>query len=405
MKLAYFVHDLTDPAVRRRVRMLQAGGAQPVVLGFRRAETAPASVEGAPAIDLGRTYDGRLAHRARSTALAAISPERWRSALLGVQGVMARTLEMLGVASAARRTCGLQGPLVYECLDIHRIMLGGSAVSRAMRALERALLRRTDLLIVSSPAFIEAYFGPWQGVGRDLATPTLLVENKVLELTGEAAARPSALAPGPPWRIAWMGAIRCRRSLDILTDLASRRPDLVEVAIHGRPAYGEFADFDGQVAASPNVRYGGPYVAEDLPDLYGQAHFAWAIDYMEEGQNSSWLLPNRVYEASRHGAAPIALGGVQTGRFLAELGIGLRISSPDRLEGVLEQLTPADYQQLRRALKATPAGAFVAREHDCRALVEAIRMAGPAGPARRSAILGAPARSLSPNPGRRQPGL
>jgi len=75
---------------------------------------------------------------------------------------------------------------------------------------------------------------------------------------------------------------------------------------------------------------------------------------------------------------------------------------------VLEQLTPADYQQLRRALKATPAGVFVAHEHDCRALVEAIRMAGPAGPAgpaRRSAILGAPARSLSPNPGRRQPGL
>jgi glycosyltransferase involved in cell wall biosynthesis len=209
---------------------------------------------------------------------------------------------------------------------------------------------------------------------------TLLVENKALELGAAAPERPQGPPPGPPWRIAWMGAIRCRKCLDILTGLARRRPDLVEVAIHGRPAYGEFADFDGQVASAPNVRFGGPYTAEDLPRLYAQAHFAWAIDYMEEGQNSAWLLPNRVYEASRHGATPIALGDVQTGRFLAELGIGLRLSAPDRLEGVLEHLTAADHLQLRRRLAAAPAGAFVAGEDDCRALVDAIIGAGEARP-------------------------
>lgn len=382
MKLAYFVHDLTDPAVRRRVRMLQAGGAEPVVLGFRRAQTAPQTVEGAPAVDLGRTYDGRLGHRAWATALAAATAARWRPALEGVESVMARTLEMLAVASAARRACSLAGPLVYECLDIHRLMLGQSAVGKAMRALERALLRSSDLLVISSPAFLEAYFAPRQGVGRDLPVRTLLVENKVLELGAEEPPRLAGPRPGPPWRIAWMGAIRCRKSLDFLTDLARRRPDLVEVAIHGRPAYREFADFDGQVAAAPNVRFGGPYVAEDLPGLYSQAHFAWAIDYMEAGQNSAWLLPNRVYEASRHGAAPIALGDVQTGRFLAGLGVGLRLSSLARVEDVLEGLTPADYRQLRRGLAAAPASAFVAREADCRALVEAIGAAAAARPFR-----------------------
>ena len=58
MKLAYFVHDLTDPAVRRRVRMLQAGGAAPIVLGFRRAETAPQTIAGALAIDFVVVADG-----------------------------------------------------------------------------------------------------------------------------------------------------------------------------------------------------------------------------------------------------------------------------------------------------------------------------------------------------------
>lgn len=371
MKLAYFVHDLTDPAVARRVRMLKAGGAEPVVLGFRRTEAAPDSIAGAPAVDLGRTYDARLGHRARATALATLGAGRWRRLLAGSQAVMARTLEMLAVASAARRACRLAGPLIYECLDIHRLMLNPGPKGQAMRIVERALMRRADLLIVSSPAFLSAYFEPVQGVGRTLPLETLLVENKVLEFGAERP-RASPPPPGRPWRIGWMGAIRCRRSLEILTRLAARRPDLLEVRIHGRPAYTEFDDFGGQVAALPNVSFGGPYTADDLPVLYGAVHFSWAIDFMEEGLNSSWLLPNRVYESGRYGAMPIALRQVQTGRYLAELDVGLRLDDPEQLEQVLEALTPEAYAGLRRRLDAVPRSAFVADEDDCRRLVEAV---------------------------------
>jgi hypothetical protein len=245
-----------------------------------------------------------------------------------------------------------------------------------MRAVERALMRRADLLVVSSPAFLDAYFAPRQGVGRELRPPTLLLENKVLELGASPEASPMQLPPpGPPWRIGWMGAIRCRKSLDILSALAARRPDLVDVTIHGRPAYGEFDDFDAQVSALPNLRFAGAYVAEDLPRIYGQVHFAWAVDFMEEGLNSSWLLPNRLYEASRFGAAPLALATVETGRWLARRGIGVRLAAPEELERVLEELTPQAYDQLRRALAATPDEAFVSREADCLELVRAIAAA------------------------------
>ncbi|WP_334164273.1 glycosyltransferase [Phenylobacterium sp.] len=372
MKLAYFVHDLADPAVTRRVRMLRAGGAEPVVLGFRRTETAPAEVGGAPAVDLGRTYDARLGQRAKATALAALRAGRWRGLLAGSEVVMGRTLEALAVAEAARALCGLKAPLVYECLDIHRLMLGEGAKSRAMRAVERALMRRARLLVVSSPAFLTHYFAPMQGVGERLPIQTLLVENKPLELGAGRAPRRLMRAPGPPWRIGWMGAIRCRKSLDILTALAARRPDLLEVRIHGRPAYTEFADFDAQVAAAPGVDFLGPYTAEDLPGLYGDVHFSWAVDYMEEGLNSAWLLPNRIYESGRYGAVPIALAGVQTGRWLAERGFGVRLADPSELEGFLERLAPDAYVRLRAELDAVPADAFVADEGDCRRLVDAL---------------------------------
>jgi succinoglycan biosynthesis protein ExoL len=372
VKLAYFVHDLTDPAVARRVRMLKAGGAEPVVLGFRREATAPVTIEGAPAIDLGRTHDARLLHRAAMTGLNALTAARLRKHLSGAPVILARTLEMLAVAQAARQLTGSDARLVYECLDIHRLMLGDGAKSRGLRAVERALMARADLLLVSSPAFLEHYFQPMQGVGCDIQIPTYLIENKLVELEPVADKATASLSPGPPWKIGWLGAIRCAKSLDILTDLAARRPDLIEVRIHGRPAYTEFTDFDGQVSAAPNVSFGGGYAVADLPRLYGEVHFAWAIDFMEEGLNSSWLLPNRLYEASRHGAVPIALTGVQTGRYLAEHHFGLRLESADDLEAALDRLTPARYAALRRELAAAPREAFVADAADCRRLVDAL---------------------------------
>jgi hypothetical protein len=378
LKLAYFVHDLADPAVTRRVRMMLAGGAEPVVLGFRRTETAPETVAGVPAVDLGRTYDGRMGHRAKTTVRAALGAGRWRSLLAGTEVVVGRTLEAFAVAEAARALCGLKtARLVYECLDIHRLMLGDGRKSQVMRGVERSLMRRADLLVVSSPAFVEQYFQPRQGVGTTLPIDTLLVENKPLELGGAHPAKRPMRAPGPPWRIGWMGAIRCRKSLDILTDIAARRPDLLEVRIHGRPAYTEFADFDAQVASVPNVSFHGAYTADELPGLYGDVHFSWAFDYMEEGLNSSWLLPNRLYEAPRYGAVPVALASVETGRYLARRGVGVTLDDPRDLETFLDRLTPEAYARLRADVEAMPAEDLIADETDCRRLVNAL--AGRAG--------------------------
>jgi hypothetical protein len=372
VKLAYFVHDLADPAVARRVAMLRAGGAQPVVLGFRRTETAPATVGGAPAFDLGRTHDGRFVQRAWATLRAAIAAHGLREHIARSDVILARTLEMLAVARAARSAAGLDTRLVYECLDIHRLMLLPGLKGIAMRAVERGLMRDARLLIVSSPGFLEHYFEPLQGVGDRLDLPTMLVENKALELGGDRTVRPAGPRAGAPWRIAWLGAIRCQKSLDILTDVARRRPDLLRVAIHGRPAQVEFRDFEAQVADAPGVTFGGPYGAADLSRLYADAHFSWAIDFMEEGQNSAWLLPNRLYEASRYGAVPIALAGVQTGRYLAEHGFGVRLETAADLEAFLEGLTAKRYVTLRRELEAVPLNAFVADEADCRMLVRAL---------------------------------
>jgi len=55
LKVAYFVHDLTDPAVGKRVSMLTTAGAEVTVLGFRREDKAVETIERARTVDLGRT--------------------------------------------------------------------------------------------------------------------------------------------------------------------------------------------------------------------------------------------------------------------------------------------------------------------------------------------------------------
>ena len=109
MKLAYFVHDLADPAVSRRLKMLKAGGAEPVVIGFRRTEAAPDRLEDCPVVALGQTFDARLGHRAKMTAKAALRSGRLRRLIRGAEVVLCRQLEMLAVGEAARWTCGLTG--------------------------------------------------------------------------------------------------------------------------------------------------------------------------------------------------------------------------------------------------------------------------------------------------------
>ena len=286
----------------------------------------------------------------------------------GADVIVARNLEMLALARMAQRRAGIPR-LVYESLDIHRSLLGSGVASRMLRAVERRLMRRADLLITSSPAFREHYFEPVQ----HLAMPTLLVENKLLRLAGDAAPD-HPRTPGPSWTIGWFGNLRCRRTLATLIELADSGAGAIEVLIAGKASPAEFPDFAAQIA-HPRISYVGPYAASDLPELYRQCHFAWAIDWFEDGLNSTWLLPNRLYEAAAFHSVPIALRNVQTGRWLAAHDAGLLLESGDPATALLEclgNLDAAGYERLRGAVAAIPRSALIADTRDCAALVAAL---------------------------------
>ena len=370
-KIAYFVHDLTDPAVQRRVRMLGAGGAAVTPIGFRRGPQPVSTVEGVSAIEIGQTADGMLARRAL-TVIGALAKRRDLARyVVGSDAIIARNLEMLVLAAEARKRYAPRAKLVYECLDIHRMLLATRADAALLRVFESRLWRQVDLLITSSPGFVRNYFTP-----RGFTAPIRLVENKVLVL-GDGCAH--TVAPKrrsrPPWRIGWFGMIRCRKSLEILSSVARELEGAVEVVIRGRPSSAVFPDFDGAIAGKPHVNYLGPYRnPADLREIYGDVHFVWAVDYYESGQNSAWLLPNRIYEGTLYGTVPIGLAQVETGGWLKEHAVGVVATEPLQawLIDFFRRLDEGDYTKLAKAVEALPHKALVADREDCRELVEAV---------------------------------
>lgn len=372
LHILYFVHDLADPAVRRRVLMLQAGGALVTLAGFRRDDNALAAIRDIEPIELGRTQDGQFAQRITAVARSAV---KLRSALQSVARpdvIIGRNLEMLVLANRAKSIFGGDMPVVYECLDIHRLLLRDDTVGGALRAAERHFGSQASLLMTSSPAFVERYFRPRSG----LELPIMLLENKVLALEPVAriiapAARPPAA--GEPWKIGWFGALRCRKSLALLDDFSRRMGGRFQIVLRGRPAYSEFDDFDRVVRDAPFIDFAGPYKnPEDLAGIYNDVQFSWAIDFFEEGLNSSWLLPNRLYEGGLHGAVPIAIDGTETARFLASRRIGLMLDKADatHLTALLGEMDEQRYLAAFEAVASQDRKQWMIDRADCHGLVQ-----------------------------------
>lgn len=368
MFVTYLAHDLDDPSIWRRVEMLRRGGAQVRVAGFRRGDGAlPETV-----ITLGRTSNGRMVQRVRAIAAAWPRIARRIPAPQGAntEVILARNLEMLalGARLAASRTGDTR--LVYELLDIHGMMLGQGRAARILRRVEASLLRRTDLTVVSSPAFLRHYLDAY---GQP-ATAMLLVENKPFALD---PVEPVVSAPwvSGPLTIGWFGMLRCRWSLEVLDQLTRAHPGRFRVIMRGRPALDVMGDFHDAIAANPDLSFEGPYRwPDDLPEIYGQVHLAWLIDRYQAGENSDWLLPNRLYEGCLNGAVPIVLAGTEVARKAARWCGQLTVSAPDAaaVNTALTRLNPASVDAQRAIVADIPRAALEMNDAKCRYLAAAI---------------------------------
>ncbi len=345
--------------------MFEAGGVEVRPAGFCRDLEVATPLATRGALSLGQSHDAALAQRAFATFKHTAVPGLLKAHFANCDVLVARNLEQLAIVA---RIAGGR-PIVYECLDIHRALLGSSPPAKMVQAVEAYLLPKCDLLITSSPAFLRNHFDH-----RPLKAEAILIENKLLLDPIEANLPVADGRPSDrPVTIGWFGMLRCKRTLSFLTDLARKSEGRIEVLIAGKPSPAELPHLESAVAAESGMTFTGPYAYSDLAELYGQCDFAWSIDWFEEGLNSKWLLPNRLYEALAFGSIPIALADVEVGNWLRQHDAGLVVESADSAAQALLAMTDERLREMRSNVTAVDATATICRQSECDALAGKLR--------------------------------
>jgi hypothetical protein len=371
MKVLYFVHDLYDAAVKKRVLMLQAGGADVVLVGFYRGSVAPTYVGSAQVIPLARTYDASFLHRLRSVFYALVFSSHYMPYIYDADVIICRNLEMLLLGRKVKRKLKAI-PLVYESLDIHRLLLGKGRLNSILRLVERWAVEKSNLLITSSPGFIKNYFKKINKLNK----PILLLENKFFDTEmSVATTKPTKKRQQDKnsYVIGWFGAIRCCKSLALLSVITRKLEGKVRVVIRGRPAYTEFEDFLGSVEREPYIEFQGEYeFPHDLAKIYSEVDFCWAIDFFEEGGNSEWLLPNRIYEGGVFNSVPIFIKGTEVANKLERLniGVGCHRNNPNLgLDLFFNAFDSTQYESLAKKSQQVPIACWKVDKPQCEKLV------------------------------------
>ena len=304
-------------------------------------------------IDLGVTYDQRYFHRAYALAHALPTVRRHRHALQRTKIVYCINQDNAALAHAAMMMAGISRPVVMEIADIQPVFMGEGLLSHIFLWMERWLLNRCLLLVTTSPAFIEHYFIARQSFRGN----TFLLENKV-SLSSTRKKRhitPTRKPPFRPWVIGYFGALRCEKSWQIIRRLADALPDDVVIYMRGYPTFTDDAALQREVASYANIQFGGRYTyPDDLADIYERVHFNWCFDFSGESGNSSWLLPNRLYEGMLCGVPALALAGTETAKQVAALNAGWEITEPieERLIAFFKHLSDEGYSHVWNAVDA-----------------------------------------------------
>lgn len=365
-KLVFFAQDVSDTSTVKRAEAFLAEGFDLVLFSFRRDRYHRDFLPPWPVVVLGRTADGRYLRRALALLRGAVTVAKKGSTLRAAKLLYARNIDQLILALLARTLFRLSVPIVYEVLDIQPAFVRRGLSNALLRALERFGLHRIQLLVVSSPAFVEHYYRARQGY----TGPWRLLENKLPPSVLSMPRIPATVRKkrgGYTWIVGYFGLIRGDTTFEMMERVAARLRDRVQFQIRGVLTTVDRSRFDEMLSRNSNMVYLGEYVSpRDLAALYGTVDFAWAIDLENAAHNSRWLLPCRFYEAGFYGVPCLGVRDFEIGRLIDRLDAGWTFTQPleDSLVRFFQTLTPAEYEVKRARLAGLPARHFVGGPDD-----------------------------------------
>ncbi|MEZ6102387.1 MAG: hypothetical protein R3E01_25895 [Pirellulaceae bacterium] len=359
-RIVYVAPDWTDSAVKKRAHGFLSLGHDLICFSFRRDRYYVGSQCGWRNIELGRSEERRLWKRIATCIQAATTFLRHGKELRQATVIYARNLDLALLALCIKTLSRSRAVLVYEVLDVHPLLASEGFGGKLARWLERMVLQRCRILVVSSPAYLREYFIPRQ----KFQGHAYVLENK---WPGEGAFAPERrprtrpLVKEPVWTIGWLGNIRCPRSLELLKQVADMLPSHARIVLRGCTSLLERRALETALRGRHNLIFGGEYIApDDLAEIYAQIHFNWCADF-SDGPNSQWLIPNRVYEGGFFGVPALAVEGSETATLVQkrQLGVVLPDAEPATLYRLLTKMDLDQYRCLQQRLQQQPIASFI----------------------------------------------
>lgn len=375
--VAYFAGDATNPTVRLRISSFLREGLEVTGFTFRRDKFHSDFVPFWDNVALGVTKDRRYYSRLTTILKGLRILWRHRARLREMDVLYARLFDSAFLALLMAKILRLKAKLVYEIEDVHDVFFRKTFRARIMRFLERRILANADLVVLPSPGFADGYLVPYQGYEK----PYFLLENRIqLDEIPSKETLPSERAEAwkassDRWVIGWFGTLRCRKSMQLLEQIAERLGDKVLIYTRGFPTETGLEAYMEIVDRHPNWVHEGPYLMpDDLEDLYGRVHFVWCLDFYDENGNSELLLACRMYHGGYFGAVPLFTAQSQMAKHLAPHSIGRAVADPyvDEICEIIENADWTAYEDERAAILARRDELFLEDGSGVRALLDTI---------------------------------
>jgi succinoglycan biosynthesis protein ExoL len=319
MNIVFLLSDISSRYCLKRVNLLEHLGIQAQVLGFDRGYYSGIQYHG-ETIFLGDLKEKHYFNRIFRFFYSL--PKVYRS-IKTTDVLYAFGQDLLGLGWIATLLIKKKPKIVCEIADIQPALTDCGLYSRILRFIERILLIKVDLLVVTSEAFVTGYFQDIQGITE---IPYQVIENKVDE---ESFFSSKAIEVNDEksdvLRIGYFGLLRCRRSWEILRLAAVKGGGRITIYLRGIIPWD---DMRKEMWNSPNVVYAGAYVSPDeLSEIYGQVDMVWA-GFPYEGQKSGnwcWARTNRFYESCFFKKPMFVQKGTEDSRVVDNLGLGLSL--------------------------------------------------------------------------------
>jgi succinoglycan biosynthesis protein ExoL len=263
-------------------------------------------------------------------------------------------LDMLLIAWLAAKKKSAHVRFIYEVGDIRSVLVGDTLISYLLRWIERFLLRRINLLVVTSEAYLTEYYYNLQGM-RGIRYQ--IIENKLFSnglFARKDGRELSASTKENRLRIGYFGLIRCRKSWHVLKEVVKRANGRIRLYVRGY--FIEMHDVEEEMRSTGFVEYGGPFISPDeLPSIYNKIDLAWIAHYHAES-NTKWARGNRFYEACYFRKPMISQAGTQDSVAIARWRLGKNINLLDVERAIDEvlQINRSDFIKWQENLARLP---------------------------------------------------